>query len=346
VSTSNTDWRYFIYETGDTNRHIIQLIVYDTVGNYSKATAVLTRPTAAIDFKQGGEGVAIGTYSDKNGFTVEMPTFVGEGLKPVTEHVNRRIWLVEKLMSEGTAEHDSDPIALIEGQTIAISYMSVDGISMQIDYNLDTASYQGTQFYLDPPGKYPDTTMIDTLTQSDNTTTTINPIENVSVGEIGYRIFDQEEWVDISKPQLIVGRYNIPVEGALLIIGNGTDNSHRSNSLVIDKDGNFESKTYDDLVVNNLLVKGRARVVNGTLLGGVYSSATVTLPVSGWSDNTQSIEVTGVTASNIVMVTPAPNSAAVWSSGGVICSGQGQDTLSFSCEVVPTSDIVVNVVIL
>lgn len=103
---------------------------------------------------------------------------------------------------------------------------------------------------------------------------------------------------------------------------------------------------FDEVVCNSLLVNGNARIVNGTLTGGVYTTAQITLTSSGWSSNSQTVSVTGVTASNLVIVTPAPNSAAVWSGSGIVCSGQAAGTLTFTYEVAPTANVVVNVVIL
>lgn len=103
---------------------------------------------------------------------------------------------------------------------------------------------------------------------------------------------------------------------------------------------------FDEVVCNSLLVNGNARIVNGTLVGGVYTTAQVTLTTSGWSSNSQTVSVTGVTASNLVIVTPAPASAAAWSGSGIVCSGQAAGTLTFTYEVKPTANVVVNVVIL
>ena len=71
-----------------------------------------------------------------------------------------------------------------------------------------------------------------------------------------------------------------------------------------------------------------------------------TLTVADWSSNTQTVTVTGVTASNVVFVAPAPASATDYSSAGIICTAQSTDSLTFTCDTVPSNDIVVNVVIM
>lgn len=69
------------------------------------------------------------------------------------------------------------------------------------------------------------------------------------------------------------------------------------------------------------------------------------LTVAGWSDNTQTVTVTGVTETNTVFVSPAPASASDYASAGIICTAQGTDSLTFTCTTVPTNAITVNVVI-
>lgn len=70
-----------------------------------------------------------------------------------------------------------------------------------------------------------------------------------------------------------------------------------------------------------------------------------TLAVNDWINNAQTVNVTGVTASNIVFVSPAPASAADYAAAGITCTAQGSGTLTFTCTSVPSNAITVNVVI-
>ena len=79
--------------------------------------------------------------------------------------------------------------------------------------------------------------------------------------------------------------------------------------------------------------------------GGSPTTTTATLAVNDWSNNSQTVNVTGVTASNLVQVAPAPASNSDYVSGGVLCTAQGSGTLTFTCTTTPTSAITVNVVI-
>ena len=76
------------------------------------------------------------------------------------------------------------------------------------------------------------------------------------------------------------------------------------------------------------------------------STASVTLTVAGWANSTQTVSVSGVTATNHVVVSYAPASKDDYTAADVYCSGQGSGTLTFTCGEVPASDLTANVLIL
>ena len=77
-----------------------------------------------------------------------------------------------------------------------------------------------------------------------------------------------------------------------------------------------------------------------------HSTITVTLTSAGWSSSTQTVTATWVTANNTVFVAPAPSSLSDYVDNGVYCTGQGSNSLTFTCSSTPSSDITVNVAIL
>ncbi len=76
------------------------------------------------------------------------------------------------------------------------------------------------------------------------------------------------------------------------------------------------------------------------------SSASGVLLASGWSDGSQSLAVSAVSATNTVLIAPEPVSQAAYSAGWVLCTAQAAGALTFSCESAPTEDLTVNIVIL
>lgn len=76
-------------------------------------------------------------------------------------------------------------------------------------------------------------------------------------------------------------------------------------------------------------------------------TATVTLTAAGWRKGEQTVTVTGILADSsaqIVDVCPANKpSADRWAAAGVWCTSQAANSLTFSCDSVPTEDINVNI---
>lgn len=64
-----------------------------------------------------------------------------------------------------------------------------------------------------------------------------------------------------------------------------------------------------------------------------------TLPASGWANNTQTITVEGVTADNVLIVSPTVSSMVEYSECKVYASAQGADSLTFVCDTTPTNDL-------
>lgn len=113
------------------------------------------------------------------------------------------------------------------------------------------------------------------------------------------------------------------------------NNSDANTFKVGNANGNFE------------LMDANGYIPAGRLKNAATAPATMPeLTVAGWSNNTQSVTVTGVTASNIVFVAPAPASAADYAAAGIVCTAQGTDSLTFSCTTVPSNAITVNVIIM
>ena len=67
------------------------------------------------------------------------------------------------------------------------------------------------------------------------------------------------------------------------------------------------------------------------------------LTVANWSNKEQTVNVLWVTASNVIIVSPAPANINDYASNSVYCSAQGSGTLTFKCNTVPSVDISVNI---
>lgn len=77
-----------------------------------------------------------------------------------------------------------------------------------------------------------------------------------------------------------------------------------------------------------------------------HKTQTITLTVSAWNNNTQTVAVSGITSDNTVIVSSNPESFDAYSSAKIKCTAQSTNSLTFICDKVPTTDIKVNIVIL
>ena len=78
------------------------------------------------------------------------------------------------------------------------------------------------------------------------------------------------------------------------------------------------------------------------------TSVAITLTTSGWSSNTQTVTVSGVSATEtaqLITPTPAISSQSAYYEAGIMCTGQAANSLTFTCQTVPTSNLTVYVVI-
>ena len=75
----------------------------------------------------------------------------------------------------------------------------------------------------------------------------------------------------------------------------------------------------------------------------------VSLAIANWTGEAapfaQTITVEGMTAEARIIVSPAPASLDAYGAVGVRCTEQGANSLTFSCDSAPESDLTVNILI-
>lgn len=97
------------------------------------------------------------------------------------------------------------------------------------------------------------------------------------------------------------------------------------------------------------LVEGEYWMIAITLDEGTlqrrHAAVTVSLPADSWSENRQTVSVSGVTPTNTVFVMASASSLAVYSDAEVECVAQGDGTLTFACATMPRTALSVNIII-
>lgn len=76
-----------------------------------------------------------------------------------------------------------------------------------------------------------------------------------------------------------------------------------------------------------------------------YTTTTATLTVAGWSNNTQTVSVSSVTATSDIIIAAAPANISAYAAAGIYCSAQAAGSLTFTCSSAPTNAITVNLMI-
>lgn len=75
---------------------------------------------------------------------------------------------------------------------------------------------------------------------------------------------------------------------------------------------------------------------------------TVTLEVSAWSNNQQTVTVNGILddeTKQIIHPTPSSASKEAYDNAGISCVSQATNSLTFSCKEVPSTNLTVYVVV-
>lgn len=134
--------------------------------------------------------------------------------------------------------------------------------------------------------------------------------------------------------QTSVGCYNLPAydKEFLFVVGNGDNAENRSNAFTVDRMG----------VVDAIGTEEAQYRLNGRPL---MSANTVYLAPGSWVDLDQTVTVHGLSQYDIVTVSPTAYSFDTYINAGIRCTFQTNNTLTFTCTVVPTVEVEVNLLI-
>lgn len=110
-------------------------------------------------------------------------------------------------------------------------------------------------------------------------------------------------------------------------------------------DGGVTSAKIASKAVTSAKIGDKAVTKAKLASGATYTAATASLTSTGWSSGEQTVSVSGVTASNVVIVSPDPGSHVAYSEANVRCIEQASGKLTFACDDVPGESLTVNIVI-
>lgn len=258
--------------------------------------------------------------SDKADSAVASTQGSVESGSVVVDAVSAKLRLVKV---SGEAVDSAIPIASAS-QTGMMNAQTYAGIT-NLDARVSALEGKNTTVYVTFPNSNPDQA---TITSVFTTKAGRPPVAGDYAVDIAKNLtygYDGTTWTkvgsDVSVPQFALGTPG-------LITGSDED-----GTVFAESDGTGSVKGWDEL---KLSVEGKQAAL---------VTATASLTVTGWSGNSQTVSVAGVTATNIVWVAPSPESQEAYGSAGIRATAQGEDTLTFTCTEVPTETIAVNVVI-
>ncbi len=139
----------------------------------------------------------------------------------------------------------------------------------------------------------------------------------------------------------------------------GTTATDALTDMFISTGGTFtgtpEINTTYYLSTDNMIVRETEVATLNGYVGSMIDVATpkilsITLSASSWDSTalTQTVTATGVLADEMaqsITPTPALSSQVAYYDAGILCTGQAANSLTFTCETVPTIDLTVYVVI-
>lgn len=172
-------------------------------------------------------------------------------------------------------------------------------------------------------------------------TTSAATIPTLNVNGLGAKNIKQRLSVntsltaEASTPTWMIAKKPVPLmfDGTQWVTITGRPSATAIHGAVPIKNGGTEAESAAEALVN-LGAQAKHKTVTATLAAG------------GWTNNSQTIPVSNVTASNTILVGSNPDNNDAYNESKVICTAQGEGTLTFTCEDTPTVDLQVNIIIL
>ena len=126
------------------------------------------------------------------------------------------------------------------------------------------------------------------------------------------------------------------------------------NNLIVD--GTVTASSFVGSVTGNCsgIAQRAASDINGNNIVMTYATksevtilrkTTATLTAALWVNKTQTVTVSGLSATEDILVSPAPASWADWGTAGIRAVSQAAGSVTFECDTAPASDLTAQIVI-
>lgn len=161
---------------------------------------------------------------------------------------------------------------------------------------------------------------------STNTVTLVNPLDP----NVDYNIVLEFDTVDLNDTSFIpsIEKYGV------------VKRSYQVKNDMDDTDGYADTDSLPTIYAVKQYVQEASSNVH---------SAVLTLEASEWNITTNELTITGIsdlTISSIVLPVPHPNSMTDYMAANIVCTGQNNGELTFTCTNLPSNDITINIIIM
>lgn len=140
---------------------------------------------------------------------------------------------------------------------------------------------------------------------------------------------------EASTPSWMIAKKPVPLlfDGTQWVTITGRPSATAIHGAVPIKNGGTEAESAAEALVN---LGAQAK----------HKTVTATLTVDGWTNNSQTIAIRNVTENNTVLVGSSPSNNDAYTESGVLCTAQGNGTLTFTCKDKPNVALQANIIIL
>lgn len=348
----NTDTAFVVQDDGTKNRALM-IAPQDTSTLELPSNPNSTKGYVTIDGKKqrvvltaditggGGDQHNLGWYATESALTTAHPT--AEAGDWAIVGATDTVWIWDTDNSQWVDSDQKGQVTSVNNQTGAVTITGADILPTQTDNAGKFLVTNGTSASWSNEIKSTDANVsaILTLKSQNNDYAQFYKRNSTTTNLFGVSVYKNNthlSGIDFNNTSVVISHNNVG------FYFSGTNNSFYSNKTGISL--GMSSKIWANVYTNKL---NNGSDITVPAVGGEMAvksvNTTITIAVADWNGGTTATKsVTGITTTGIVLVSPDPSDTTDYVAAGILCTSQTTNSLTFTCDTTPTSDIDVVVV--